>query len=153
MFHGETCYMEHNELCKLASEWLKKYGCSIISIEPKSMEREIPDCIGWKGAWCYVIECKTSKSDFLADQKKLHRQTPEQGMGNVRLYLAPKGLININEIPKKWGLLELNESGKIERTKCFTSNIVPEEYFFHSNQNAEKLILLARFRKMKMCFI
>ena len=60
MFCGEIYYMKHNELCKLGSEWLKKYGCSIISIEPGSMEREIPDCIGWKGAWCYVIECKTS---------------------------------------------------------------------------------------------
>ncbi len=153
MFCGEIYYMKHNELCKLGSEWLKKYGCSIISIEPGSMEREIPDCIGWKGAWCYVIECKTSYADFTEDKKKLHRQIPEQGMGNVRLYLALKGIIPKKELPKKWGLLELNESGKIERTKCFPSNIVPGEYFFHSNQNAEKLILLARLRKMKTCFI
>ena len=63
--------------------------------------------IGWKGKCRSVlIECKISRTDFLADRGKPFRKDPGQGMGCERFYLTPRGLLHQSELPKGWGLLE-----------------------------------------------
>ncbi len=52
-----------------------------------------------------LYEMKASRGDFLSDKKKVFREHPEQGMGNFRYYVCPKGLIDVSEIPEHWGLL------------------------------------------------
>lgn len=69
---------------------------------------ENPDVLGWKsGGQSTLIECKTSRSDFLADQKKRPRQSTRIGLGERRYYMAPRGVLNLSEIPQDWGLLEI----------------------------------------------
>lgn len=96
----------HDALVSLAARWLRSRGHTVVATEVVS-GRETADAIGWKGTHSTLIECKTSRSDFLADGKKFFRRHPERGMGSVRYYLAPKGLIDIRELPARWGLIEV----------------------------------------------
>lgn len=74
---------------------------------------EAPDAIGWKGACrSVVVECKLSRSDFLADNGKPFRQDPQLAMGCERWYLTPAGLLSACDLPQHWGLLELR-AGKM----------------------------------------
>ena len=99
---------KHNQLVARAAHWLRhKYGCGIILSEQYCVTGEVPDVIGWK-ARCQsvLVECKVSRSDFLADANKPFRLRPEEGLGSKRLYMAPAGIIKPEELPKHWGLLE-----------------------------------------------
>ena len=99
---------KHAQLVARAVEWLRcKYGCGIVLSEQYCAGGEVPDVIGWKG-FCQsvLVECKVSRSDFLADANKPFRLKPEEGQGSRRFYMAPAGLIEREELPKNWGLLE-----------------------------------------------
>jgi hypothetical protein len=97
--------MTHAELVSRAVSWLKSMGCPIVFFEMVTLQSEEPDAIGWRnsGGDSYLIECKASRSDFLADQKKVHRQMP--GLGQFKYYMCPPGMIKPEELPAKWGLL------------------------------------------------
>ena len=99
---------KHAQLVARAVQWLRcKYGCGIVLSEQYCASGEVPDVIGWKGACRSVlVECKVSRTDFLADANKPFRLKPEEGLGSKRFYLAPAGMIACDELPKHWGLLE-----------------------------------------------
>jgi hypothetical protein len=100
--------MTHQQLVRLAEHWLRRhYRCGIVLSEQSCASGETPDVIGWKGSSrSVVIECKTSRADFFADQEKPFRLQPGNGMGCERFYLAPQGMIQKEELPAGWGLLE-----------------------------------------------
>lgn len=114
----------HKELCDLAVKWLKRspsnngHGCNIAVSEVKADHSgEIPDAIGFKMSCprsSVLVEVKTSRSDFLADKKKPHRQQEHLGMGTYRYFMCPDGLISPEELPEKWGLLYVNNRGHIK---------------------------------------
>ncbi|HEX9959843.1 MAG TPA: hypothetical protein VGB00_02855, partial [Pyrinomonadaceae bacterium] len=81
----------HAELVAIAREWLKTHHCSVVVSEITSAASEQPDAIGWRGGNSILIECKVSRSDFLADRKKSFREHLEMGMGDYRYFLAPVG--------------------------------------------------------------
>jgi hypothetical protein len=107
--------MTHDELCKLAVKWLRRpnsaggHGCSVAVSECRSgFGGEIPDAIGFRANWnngSVVVEVKVSRSDFLADRNKPHRQ--QGGMGTWRYYMAPTGVLKPEDLPERWGLLEV----------------------------------------------
>jgi hypothetical protein len=101
--------MTHEGLVDLAVHWLRSsYGCGIILSEQACCSGEIPDVIGWKGRCRSVlVECKVSRSDFLADRNKPWRIDAEGALGCERYYLAPAGLIAQAELPPGWGLLQV----------------------------------------------
>lgn len=67
---------------------------------------ENPDVIGWAAAaGSVLIECKLSRSDFLGDARKTVRKKPATGMGQRRYYLSPPDVIQVKDLPTKWGLL------------------------------------------------
>ncbi|MBI2680183.1 MAG: hypothetical protein HYX25_04135 [Candidatus Solibacter usitatus] len=67
---------------------------------------ENPDVIGWaSGAGSVLIECKATRLDFLRDGKKSVRRNPRTGMGHRRYYLCPPDVIQVKDLPAKWGLL------------------------------------------------
>jgi hypothetical protein len=110
----------HAELCAVAVKWLQRPhsgggpGCMVAVSEVASgWTGEIPDAIGFSLAhWesgATVIEVKVSRSDFLADKHKPHRQAG--GIGSWRYYMAPKGLIKVAELPQDWGLIEVTPGG------------------------------------------
>lgn len=106
--------MTHAQLVEKAVRWLRRYRCGVVLSEQACVSGEMPDAIGWKRA-CHsvLVECKVTRSDFLADRSKPFRLKPEQGVGCERFYLAPAGLIRSEELPKGWGLLECR-GGRIE---------------------------------------
>ncbi len=95
-----------------ASSW------RIVTVEMVTGCNENCDIWGTNGSESVVVEVKTSHADFLADQKKWHRQENYRDLqsGNFRYYLAPEGLISLDELPDGWGLLEWDGT-KITKVK------------------------------------
>ena len=111
--------MTHAQLIKLAERWLRRYGCHIVLTEQTADSGEVPDAIGWKAKnRSIVLECKISRSDFLADRYKAARREDHKSMGCERYYFAPKGLIQPQELPPGWGLLEASRSEIIMTIKA-----------------------------------
>ncbi|MCB8880066.1 hypothetical protein ACELLULO517_07455 [Acidisoma cellulosilytica] len=83
------------------------------------MAGESPDAIGFRvselrdGGGSTVVECKVSRSDFLADQKKPHR-TQGAGMGRFRYFMVPEGMLSADEVPSGWGLIYVGERNRIQ---------------------------------------
>lgn len=112
----------HADLCALAVRWLKRpmsaggHGCLVAISEARPEGNgECPDAIGFRAGWndgSVLVECKVSRSDFLADRAKPHRQ-PGCGMGTWRYYMAPAGLLRVPDLPDRWGLLEVNARGHV----------------------------------------
>ena len=110
---------------------------------------EAPDVIGWKAslrkdypdAECTVIECKTSRADFLADRAKPFRKDPTLGMGGWRWMFTPVGLVKPTELPEGWGLAECTERGVRKVHK-------PKEFLVH-NWRAEALLLVSCLRRVQ----
>lgn len=144
----------HSELVEIGYNFvLKQLKFPIAAKELKCIgSREQPDVIAFRSNCSLMIECKTSKADFRADFKKPERLGLLSSIGNYRLYLAPKGLIELTLIPERWGLLEVNEKGKVEVVKFMRGNIyignyAPEvhqkddEYFHLSDLEKERAFL------------
>ncbi len=129
----------------MAVAWLRRYRCGVVLSEQACVSGEMPDAIGWKKA-CHsvLVECKASRSDFLADRDKPFRQQPETGVGCERYYLAPRGLIGVDELPASWGLLEVC-GREIERVKASAKNH-RSEIGFQSEMN----LLLASLRRVEI---
>ncbi|WP_242880773.1 hypothetical protein [Stenotrophomonas maltophilia] len=103
--------LTHADLVKIAGRWLRNTaGCSVVLEElcAATGNGENPDAIGWRCGQTMLIECKASRSDFLADRKKPFRADPSRGLGMYRYFLAPKGLLRPEEMPDRWGLLEVS---------------------------------------------
>lgn len=94
----------HDQLIIRAKKWLQNQGCPVVLTEYKSYTPDIPDAIGFCNYRSIVVECKVSRSDFLHDQKKPHRQYVNQ-LGNYRYYLTPPNIVCKEDIPEDWGLL------------------------------------------------
>lgn len=96
----------HCELCSRGKKWLKNtFGCQVAFEELETSAGEQPDAFGVRHGLTVLIEVKVSRSDFLSDKKKPWREHGK-GMGQVRYFLTPKGLLNSDELPDGWGLLE-----------------------------------------------
>ena len=150
----------HNDLCKKAMNWLKRSysqngpGCNLAFSEVISSSGggEIPDAIGFRTAYgneSFLIEVKVSKNDYLADAKKNHRKVPEKGMGNYRYYLAPEGLIDIDNLPPKWGLIEVGNRNKLSLKHGYGfRNWSREPWKFKCNRDAELGLLTLILKKI-----
>jgi hypothetical protein len=136
----------HAQLVRIAENWLRSRRCHIVLSEQTASSGEVPDVVGWKNN-CHsiVIECKISRSDFFADQKKAIRLNPQLAMGCERYYLTPKGMIHSHEAPAGWGLLE--------RHKNEVVLIVPSRPRNQRSQTgliAEMELLLASLRRVEI---
>jgi hypothetical protein len=103
--------MTHASLVALGVRWLSRQS-SAVFYEFAASAKENPDIIAWSAGLSTLIECKASRSDFLSDSKKPVRRNPRRGMGQRRYYLCSSGVIKVEEVPKKWGLLWV-EKGRI----------------------------------------
>lgn len=114
--YDEKEVMSHALCVKLANEYLAK-RCSVTLPEFYTWNNELPDVLGFSRDLSTVIECKVSRADFLRDSKKSFRLNPNSGMGDMRYYVAPKGLIKPEELPYRWGLIEILPSGKLRKAR------------------------------------
>jgi hypothetical protein len=115
---------DHSYLCGIARQWLRLpssrggHGCQIVINEGRAGHcgGESPDSIGFRATGIFdgsfLVECKASRSDFLADKYKPHRQS--LGMGKYRYYLCPEGMITVEDLPERWGLLWVNPKGRVK---------------------------------------
>lgn len=116
--------LTHGEINSIAAKWLKRPlsnngpGCQVALTEVGGLfGGERADAFGYR--WGYdggsvVVESKVSRSDFLADRAKPHRNGTSPGMGTYRYYICPEGLINIPDLPHGWGLLWVNQRGHVK---------------------------------------
>ncbi len=137
--------MTHAKLVSIAVEWLRRYRCGVVLSEQACVSGEMPDAIGWKKT-CHsvLVECKVSRSDFLADGDKPFRRDPQIGVGCERFYMAPKGLLRIEEIPAIWGLLEVS-GRQVEKVKGSAKKLRSEIGFGY-----EMNLLLASLRRVEV---
>jgi len=136
--------MTHDDLVKIAKKWLiKARKCTVVLSETQAQSGEVPDSIGWRGQYSIKIECKTSRADFRADLKKWYRNSGP-GIGQQRYFMAPKGVIPVDELPPNWGLLEV--SGSTVRT------VVDNELMFIDERisSAEVPLLVAALRRTQV---
>jgi hypothetical protein len=120
--------MVHADLVQTALKWLVgSCGCAFAVSELVSYAGEIPDAIGFKSDRSIIVECKTSRSDFLADKDKPFRREPEKGLGDHRYFLCPEGIIKPDDELNGWGLLYL-KNGKIRRIVCPVTTKIEDFY-------------------------
>lgn len=143
--------MTHKELVDAAHRWVlnsAKCGVAYKETYTNCSNGEYPDVIGFGGRGSVLIECKTSRSDFFADKKKLFRMYPELGMGTYRFYCCPTGLLTVADLPPNWGLVYVNDKGRCRTafnpyngnksdysniwSGGFTSNLKAENGFMYS---------------------
>ena len=137
--------MTHAQLVEKAVRWLRNYRCGVVLSEQACVSGEMPDAIGWKRA-CHsvLVECKVTRSDFLADRAKAFRLKREQGVGCERFYLVPAGLVRHEALPPGWGLLEHNR-GRIEMIEASAKNLRSTTGFRY-----EMNLLLASLRRVEV---
>lgn len=110
---------------------------------------EQPDAIGWRsGNVSIVIECKASRSDFLADHRKHHRRAGTS-CGDWRFFLAPPNTIKEAELPAGWGLLEVHG-----RTIRKTTGVPGNAHWalhkpFEGNKRVEMEIMYSALRRLR----
>ncbi|GAB6037177.1 hypothetical protein JCM15519_17360 [Fundidesulfovibrio butyratiphilus] len=101
----------HAELVERAKRWLRGQRYAVVVGEVSSLAGEFPDAMGFAATLpSCLVECKASRADFRADAKKYFRRRPERGMGRLRYYLTPPGLISPDEVSTPWGLLYAHPS-------------------------------------------
>ena len=135
----------HSQLVEKAVRWLRHYRCGVVLSEQACVSGEMPDAIGWKRA-CHsvLIECKVTRDDFFADRGKPFRQKPEQGVGSERFYLTSPHLVQPEELPAGWGLLEVRGRG-VELVRASAKNLRTAAGFRY-----EMNMLLASLRRVEV---
>ncbi len=152
--------MTHDELVQRAARWLRKtIRCPVVVTElvTSNTSGEIPDALGWSYGRTFLVECKASRSDFLADARKPFRQVPTNGMGAHRYFLITPGLVSPDELPDGWGLLEPTPKKirVLHRSHAPTCPCKPAHVVrgcmpaFKPNVEAETSVLLSLIRRLR----
>jgi hypothetical protein len=137
--------MTHKDLVRKAGAWLtNNRRCTVVLTELATQNNETPDAIGFysSGGASILVECKTSRADFLADKNKIFRREQERGMGDRRYFMVPIGLISPDEVPDPWGLIVIPPS---ERAR-----IHKEAAYATANKSAEVVMLVSVLRRLEI---
>lgn len=143
--------MTHDELVLKAEKWLKIQGCGVVfrdKFKAITHNREFPDAIGWREGLSILVECKTSRADFLADKGKLFRKTSEDGMGDWRFFLCPPDIITVSDLPEGWGLLYAHQK-QIKKIHNVPGNCNWwRDKPFEGNKRCETQMMYSALRRM-----
>jgi len=143
--------MNHADLVTRAERLLRNtFHCGVVLTElvTYTSTGETPDAIGWVWGRSILVECKTSRQDFFADQKKRSRQPYAKALGQWRFYLTLPDLIAVDEIPEGWGLYEVNGRGIIHKGGEKYTSGYPQRPPFKSDQDSEVALLLSALRRI-----
>lgn len=109
----------HQDLVRRAAKWLRSTRrCRLVITEIGApwVAGISPDAMGWKSnGWSILVECKSSRRDFLRDRSKSHRRLGLETPGCERWYLCPKGIVAKDDLPPGWGLLDLSPGGQLRQ--------------------------------------
>ncbi|BBI90438.1 hypothetical protein HYO65_gp046 [Tenacibaculum phage PTm1] len=74
------------------------------------------------------------------------------GMGDFRFFIAPKGMIKVDELPNNWGLIEVSENGKsrIKHNPFGKGNIYSSWKRNEKNIIAERQMLYSALRRLQI---
>jgi len=139
--------LTHKDLIPYAARWLRKRHIAVVT-EIASGAGESPDALGFTCSRSTLIECKATRADFRADKKKLWRCTEKDGVGKYRYYLAPPGVIPHDEVPPKWGLLELTPRGAVKVVVQPNRGDRSARTWFNRNAANEIAILVSCLRRV-----
>ena len=149
--------MNHAKLVNIAERWLlNSKGCGFAFRELRAFapNGEIPDAIGWRSGITILVECKASRADFLSDKNKAFREKPWMGMGAFRFFLCPKGIIQREDLPEKWGLVWVNRKNKAiqkigPKGNCEWNSA---SEFFHTERDAqsESAMMVSALRRLHL---
>lgn len=144
--------MTHADLVALAERWLWRQNCGVVLCETQtSLTLETPDAIGFRVDASILIECKVTRSDFLADRKKSFREDPALGMGDYRFFLVPAGLVKLPELPDGWGLLEVKGKRVFRSAGGPRGNIwARRDAPLQGNPDAERALLYSIARRAQV---
>jgi hypothetical protein len=147
--------MTHAKLVKHAEAWLlNTKGCAFVFTELVTYVGETPDAIGFRDMGVsMLVECKVSRSDFMADINKHHRKEPAAGMGSYRFYMCPEGLLKPEDLPPRWGLVYVYEGGRKRQIVGPKGNILYspncEAYQFpEKNSMGETMMMMSALRRL-----
>lgn len=105
----------HAALVSAAVRWLRGRGVKVLLAEPRhwgTRRGQSPDVLGWSTPGTYrgdssaIVECKASRSDFLADRRKPYHEHPEDYAGSLRWYFCAPAVATVDDLPPRWGLVE-----------------------------------------------
>lgn len=145
----------HRELCELACRFLRNNGFKVVfgdRFHAWTSCAEHPDALGFRNGASCLIEVKCSRSDFLADRKKVFRAEPEKGMGDWRFYLCESGVITVDDLPAGWGLLYVI-NGRVRKVHGWPGNhqwVVTVAKPFRANKQAECDYLFSALRRLEI---
>lgn len=146
----------HAELVLVAYRWvLRSGGAAVAFRELVTIAMETPDVLGIGGTVSSIlIECKISRGDFLADRKKPWRLNPSLGMGGHRIYCAPAGLLSLEELPEKWGLLSVAPDRKCTLTyrpdpERPRAKFLSDRFGQPHNKEGEAAVMLSALRRLQ----
>lgn len=135
--------MTHKELCVVACRWLaginRRHLVALFRESHYLLGEQADAFAVWSPVGVtHMVECKVSRSDFLADKHKPWRKNPEQGLGAIRSYLTLPGVIrDKSEVPDCWNWYEYNEE-----TDSLVARFVPDppewmgqSHFFANRRN------------------
>ena len=133
----------HKEAVRRMAAYLRNsIGCTVVMAELTTANPETPDVLGFRtGGRSILIEVKVSRADFMADKNKSFRRQMERGMGDVRYFAAPKGILKPEDMPDKWGLLEIDG-------RCVRERKEPEHQ--EANKRAEVIMLTSAIRRLEI---
>ncbi|MDN4572002.1 hypothetical protein DBB29_00705 [Pandoraea cepalis] len=147
----------HQELVTIGARWLKRQGFGVVATELAAVgSAEQADVIGFRGSCSALIEAKAWRADFLADARKPHRAAG--GLGVYRFYLCPPGVIEVGDLPPRWGLLHAVGRGVVEVLRP-TGNLWPAYgtaagdwlHFQHApDEGAERSVLYSIARRRSL---
>ncbi len=145
--------LTHIDLVEIGRKWLSVR--SPIVITEISACTEEPDVLGLESDIKFVkdriqqrsfgitlLECKATKIDYKSDFKKSFRIHPSEGICKFRYYFTPEGLLDPEELPENWGLIEVTKK-KIKIVKI-------AQPFLKHNVNREMTILVSLLRRLKL---
>ena len=103
--------LTHEDLRKRALRWLTNTKrCGVVLSEMLGGCPEVPDALGFKGHFSYLVECKASRSDFHAQKNKIHERCA-RGMGQLRYFMCEPHTIEVADIEgTRYGLLWVSDA-------------------------------------------
>ena len=106
----------HPNLIFAISQWavgVAGYPLCVTECKVK-ISPEVPDALAFKANGnTALFEIKVSRSDFATDSGKKFRVEEDRGMGLLRYYVVPWGMVTPEEVAPGWGLLWVDEGGRV----------------------------------------
>lgn len=110
-----------------------------------------------KGLRSVAVEVKVSRSDFMRELEDPTKRQPWEGLVSETWFAVPCGLVQPDEVPEGWGLLERLSNGKLRRkvlpqqrqVESYPPGFVAELLRHAHRAEAETLILNGRPVRME----